>query len=88
MINRDNDPFENLHRTLVTSSRNHSLDHRDAWIYGIIVGWEDGEDDPDSALMEVADRHGWSLATVERLRDLRRNFLVAAKNCKEVYQRR
>lgn len=78
----DNNPFESLHQTMVASPHDHSINHRDAWIYGIVVGWDE-EEGGTGAIMEVADRHGWSLATVARLRDLRRNFLAAAESWKE-----
>ena len=42
------------------SARDWSLNHRDAWLYGIVVGWDD-------ALDEVANNHKWNDETVERL---------------------
>ena len=30
-----------------------SVDHRDAWVYGILLGWS------GNALDEVLDKHGW-----------------------------
>lgn len=49
-----------------------------AWIYGIVVGWDDedpmeGESGRES-MDEVAARFGWSESLVQRLRDLHRRF--------------
>lgn len=60
------------------SPRDWGVDHRDAWIYGILLGWsceEDHEHDyvcgGDTALTEVAERHRWDVATVAKLREHR-----------------
>lgn len=57
------DPFESLRNAIAVHPRSWSADHRDAWIYGVIVGWGD-------ALDEVAAKHGWNEAAVNRLRAL------------------
>lgn len=49
---------------MTSSSRDWSLNHRDAWAYGIILGWNDG------ALAELAVRHRWSDEEVTRLKKL------------------
>ena len=49
---------------MAVHSRDWGLDHRDAWLYGIVCGWGD-------ALQGVAERHSWDEATVERLQRLR-----------------
>jgi len=54
---------KSLEDTLSLSSRDHSLNHRDAWIYGIIVGWGD-------SIEEVAKKHNWDEDTVKRLHSL------------------
>lgn len=51
--------------TLAGSSRDHSLDRRDSWIYHIACGWT--QDDPDdlyaaedlAAFREIKRRHGF-----------------------------
>lgn len=48
--------------------RDWSLDQRDAWMYGIVLGW-------GNALGEVARKHGWPAEDIDRLRRLRRQFL-------------
>lgn len=56
--------FDSIAAAIDFHSRDWSIDHRDAWIYGIVVGWGD-------ALDEVAARHKWSPMAVERLRKRR-----------------
>lgn len=72
---RTTDPFESAHDTICLHARDWAADSRDAWLWGIIVGWEDGED--ESALLDVAAKHGWPAAEVDRLRDLRASFREA-----------
>ena len=73
------DALSALRLALTTDSRDWSLSRGDAWIYGILVGW-DCEEDHDheldfcegGALWSVAERHGWTGASVSQLKDLRR----------------
>ncbi|MFA5123021.1 hypothetical protein [Zavarzinia sp.] len=53
-----------VHRCMCTDARDWSLGKRDAWIYGVIVGWD------EAALAEVAKRHQWPAEDVDRLRKL------------------
>lgn len=63
---------------VATDSRDWSLGRNDAWLYGLLCGW-DCEDDHehddvcggDGAMREVAARHGWSTEDVARLRRYR-----------------
>ena len=32
--------IESIHTCLTLHARDHSLDKRDAWVYGIVIGWE------------------------------------------------
>ena len=66
---------ESLRNTLVFDVRDWARNSSDAWIYGIIVGW-------DNALAEVAKKHGWPPQSVERLCALREGF--KALEAKEV----
>jgi hypothetical protein len=50
---------------MVTHPRDWSTDHRDAWLYGIIVGWS------DESLEALADKHGWSTKMLDKLRECR-----------------
>lgn len=61
-------PFDSLLGTLTGSSRDQSLDRRDAWLYGIVVGWD------AASLAELAPKHGWTLQDVERLQLLHQAF--------------
>jgi hypothetical protein len=68
---------------LAFHSRDWGEHPRDAWIYGIAIGWdcEDGRDDPDhehddicggaGGMLEMAGRHGWTDDEVARLRSYR-----------------
>lgn len=71
----DLDNKENFLASLACSvsfhPRDWGLDHRDAWIFGIVCGWGD-------ALPEVARRHKWSDQTVERLQRLRMAAISAS----------
>jgi hypothetical protein len=66
-------PFDAIHSALATSSADMGESRRDAWLYGIVVGWSDF-DDPEapgeSAMQEVAAKHGWSAADVAQLKRL------------------
>jgi len=78
----NNDPVEALRRIIATSFNDWALHRGDAWLYGIVLGWdsdpddvilEDGED-PAAAMREVAARHGWTDHDVARLRQLHAKF--------------
>ena len=72
---RTEDPKESLNRTLATSSRDWGEDRADAWIYGVVCGWDDPRMDPDGeAMAELAKRHDWSPEEVARLRRLHAAF--------------
>lgn len=71
---------------LATDSRDWGRTRGDAWLYGVLVGW-DCEDDHDheqehcegGALDEVAEEHGWNAAQRTRLRELRQAIRDAAQ---------
>lgn len=59
-----------VRRMMATSSRDWSLFKGDAWLYAILVGWNDDPDEPAppvSALANIAIRHGWSLGDMAAL---------------------
>lgn len=62
------DPKESIACCLVFSPRDHGADHRDAWLYGVVIGW------PPEALSELAVRHGWDTYQLARLQQLRAAF--------------
>jgi hypothetical protein len=87
MNNKEDSPFESLHDIITTNSRDWSDSKSDAWIYGIIVGWEtepedliDGED-PQGALKELQKKFNWSDENVNKLRLLHEKF----KDIKNLY---
>ena len=63
-----------LENAMVFSSVDWSATYRDAWMYGIVAGWEEdyGDDDPCDAMGELAEKYGWAPETVERLRRYRK----------------
>lgn len=71
---------------MATDSRDWSRARGDAWLYGVLVGW-DCEEDHDhgaaecegGALDEVATGHGWTAAHRARLRTLRRAVRAATE---------
>lgn len=60
-----NNALESIERTIAFSPRDWSICKRDAWIYGIVFGWDDL-----TAECALAIRHGWNAETVARLHSL------------------
>jgi len=61
-------PLVSIRKAILFSSNDYSQCKRDAWIYGIVVGWR------DEALEELSQRHCWDPETVERLKRLHKAF--------------
>lgn len=59
---------ESIHNTIVFDSKDYSISRRDAWIYGIVVGWD------DASLVELQQKHKWTDLDVERLNKLHAEF--------------
>jgi hypothetical protein len=57
-------PLESVERALAFATKDWSADRRDAWIYGIALGWD------DESMAEMAARHNWNADAVSRLRQL------------------
>lgn len=70
------DPIESLRDAIAYSSNDWGAARDFAWIYGIVLGWEDEDDlaTGSGALREVADRFGWSPEKVGHLRRLHAEF--------------
>ncbi len=66
-------PLDSIAHSLAFSPGDHALHHRDAWIWGIVHGW-DNDDPNEDAMSEVAETHGWSADEVARLRRLHAKF--------------
>ena len=60
---------ESLHNTLAFNARDWSEDKADAWLWGIIIGWD------KNSMEEIQQKHGWTEASVKRLRTLHKEFL-------------
>lgn len=57
-------PLDEARAAMAFHPRDWAADHRDAWAWGIVVGWG------DDGLAEVAAKHGWPDEKVARLRAL------------------
>lgn len=83
-MTRPTDFHESLRNLLAFSSKDWGATREDAWIYGIVFGWdtepEDLVDDEasDAAMVELAAKHGWDDGEVTRLRGLHAQFVAAA----------
>lgn len=71
-----------LGNTLSGDARDFAVDHRDAWVYGVVLGWECEDHAPTDhcdtcgtpdrdPLADLAERHGWDANTVARLKRYR-----------------
>lgn len=60
--------LEHLKNIIIHSARDWSLKSSDAWIYGIIVGWD------KEALKILKDKYGWNGEFIERIEELHRRF--------------
>jgi hypothetical protein len=49
---------------MATHPRDWGADRRDAWLWGLIIGWD------DAAMAELVERYGWPQSEVERLKRL------------------
>jgi hypothetical protein len=78
-IERVREALASLHRTMAHDPRDWALDERDAWLWGIVCGWECEEQHDhdvicgrDNALRQVAARHRWPNEAIDRLKTYRR----------------
>lgn len=76
MTHASDNPLDALSDALAFNSRDFGTDQFEAWIWGIVHGWddEDGELDCGDVMSEVAAKVGWSEQHVASLRRLRSNF--------------
>lgn len=70
---------EALRNALIFNSRDWGAQKVDAWLWGIIVGWDDDDSPDEDAMGELAARHGWDEFDVENLRALHRDFLALVR---------
>jgi hypothetical protein len=55
-------------KAIAFSSADWGADKRQAWVYGIILGWDRDDDGEETAMGELAAKFGWDEANVARLR--------------------
>jgi hypothetical protein len=65
---------DSIEACIAFSSRDWSLNHRDAWLFGVIMGWS------PEALAEQKQRHDWSDIAVARLKKLHEQYLKEKMN--------
>lgn len=61
-------PLENIHDVLSFSSKDWSTASEDAWLWGIVCGWDDG------VLAELQDKYGWPDSYVVNLKEFHRSY--------------
>jgi hypothetical protein len=66
-------PIKSIEYTLAFASKDWSLDKDDAWIYGIVIGWD------DDSLDELKVSFGWSDETVLTLKELHKKMSSLSK---------
>lgn len=67
-MNEITEPLISIHDTLAFGPKDYSINKDDAWIYGIVCGWD------KLSMAEMQRRHGWTDNTVKRLVDLHNKF--------------
>ena len=70
-------PFESLETAIACHSRDWSTHHRDAWIWGIVCGWD------EASMIELREQHHWDDKTVDRLKHLHAKFKASWHNVQE-----
>jgi hypothetical protein len=69
-------PFESLKDTIAFDSLDYGMNKRSAWIYGIVMGWD------DPSLQELEAKGFWNAQQSLRLKQLHTNFKQCAKDFK------
>ena len=63
------DPLVSLRKTIIFSPKDWSQDKSDAWIYGVVIGWD------DEVLKELSIKFNWSQHHINRLKLLNNKFI-------------
>ena len=75
--------LDSARNVIALSSRDWSTSHDLAWLWGILVGWDEdptaGDVDQGDAMTDLAARHRWSPGDVARLRRLRAAIDLAGR---------
>lgn len=61
----ETNPLTSLSNTIAFRAKDYSLNHHDAWVYGIVLGWD------EPSYKELQQKHGWTDADISRLKRLR-----------------
>lgn len=64
-------PLQSMRESYCMSAKDMGEEKFDAWMYGIIVGWD------DESYLELAKTHNWSKKTVEYNKLLHENYCKA-----------
>lgn len=64
----EENPFESIKTCMATHVRDWSEDNRDAWMYGIVFGWD------SASMKQLSKKFGWQRSDVERLKRLRKAY--------------
>lgn len=75
-----------LNRAFVTNARDWGANRTEAWLWGIVVGWDNDGD--DGSIAELAARFGWNRAAVAQLRAERAGFAQIEQLLTEVAELR
>ncbi|QXU53642.1 hypothetical protein [Rhodococcus sp. LW-XY12] len=74
----DRDPLRTIENVLAFSSADWARNNDTAWLYGIVLGWDDEPgvpvEDQSGAMTELAGRFQWSEERVEQLRALHTEY--------------
>ena len=74
MSKEEHNPFDSLYKTLVGTVADNSLEKDRAWLYGIIVGWD------DECILELEKRFWWwTKDDSKRLKEMHEQFVKIAK---------
>lgn len=79
-------PLDAIADAIAFNSRDFGESRFEAWIYGIVCGWDDETGDPDSgdAMAAVAAKVGWTADQVADLRALHANWKRIALAVKQL----
>ena len=70
-------PIDSLQSTLAFAPRDWGENKRDAWLWGVINGWDEEveEGETQSAMDEICKKHNWNDIDRQRLITLHKNFM-------------
>ena len=69
-VRNPENPLESIANAMAFSVSDWSLEKRDAWIYGIVLGWD------DAAMKEMQQKFGWPDSECQRLNRMHERFVV------------